>query len=97
MFFLFMLCAFVYNLNGRSIPSGDTRPASLIPFSILLDGTTSMDRFFETEVGGVSGLLRDKTVRSRFYYLLPHHGHLYSTYPITTRHWSRHSTRPPFG
>ena len=85
MVFLFVLSGVVYTSNGQFIPSGDTRPASLIPFSILIDGTTSLDRFFEAEVGGARGLERmSRPDRSRFYYISAHQGHLYSNYPITT-------------
>ena len=83
--FLFLLCGILYNSNGQFIPSGDTRPASLIPFSILLDGTTSMDRFFAAEIGGAKEFERmSPTERSRYYYVSSHRGHLYSNYPITT-------------
>jgi hypothetical protein len=85
MLWLFALCTAVYSSNGQFIPSGDTRPASLIPFSILLDGTTSLDRFFETEAGGADGLSRmARPERGRFYYLGVHHGRIYSNYPVTT-------------
>ena len=85
MVFLVLLCALVYNSNGQLIASGDTRPASLIPFSILLDGTTSLDRFFATDVGGADGLLQmSPAERSRYYYLTVRDGHLHSMYPVTT-------------
>src|SRR5262249_570963 len=37
----------VYMLNGRSIASGDTVPASLIPIALLVDGTVRLDRFVD--------------------------------------------------
>jgi hypothetical protein len=42
---LFLLLSVVYHSNLRPIPSGDTLPGSLIPFSILLDHSLTLDRF----------------------------------------------------
>lgn len=42
---LFLLLTVVYHSNLRPIPSGDTLPGSLIPFSILLDHSLTLDRF----------------------------------------------------
>ncbi len=42
---LFLLLSLVYHSNLRPIPAGDTLPGSLIPFSILLDHTLTLDRF----------------------------------------------------
>ncbi len=42
---LFVLLSVVYHSNLRPIPSGDSLPASLIPFSILLDGSITLDLF----------------------------------------------------
>src|SRR5271170_2773830 len=42
---LFVLLSIVYHSNLRSVASGDSLPASLIPFSILLDGSIALDRF----------------------------------------------------
>lgn len=42
---LFVLLSAVYHSNLRPIASGDSLPASLIPFSILLDGSINLDRF----------------------------------------------------
>lgn len=42
---LFLFLSVVYHSNLRPIASGDSLPASLIPFSILLDGSISLDRF----------------------------------------------------
>jgi hypothetical protein len=81
---LALACLAVYNANGRLIASGDTLPARLIPFSILLDGTVTLDRFFGERVGGAERLARAPAAeRMRYYYLAPRHGRLYSTYPIT--------------
>jgi hypothetical protein len=85
MLFLLVVCGLVYNTNGQLIASGDTTPARFIPFSILLDGTTTLDRFFAAEVGGAAGLRQaGPEERMRYYYLTPRNGRLYSTYPITT-------------
>ena len=42
---LFVLLLVVYHSNLRPIAAGDSLPASLIPFSILLDGSITLDRF----------------------------------------------------
>jgi len=42
---LFLLLSVVYHSNLRPVASGDSLPASLIPFSILLDGSITLDRF----------------------------------------------------
>jgi hypothetical protein len=42
---LFLAAFLLYNLNLRPMASGDTTPAALIPFSILLDGSLALDRF----------------------------------------------------
>jgi hypothetical protein len=85
MLFLLVLCGLVYNTNGRLIASGDTIPARLIPFSILLDGTTTLDRFYAAEVGGAAGLRQaSREERMRYYFLTPRNDRLYSTYPVTT-------------
>jgi hypothetical protein len=41
----FALVSVVYHSNLRPIASGDSLPASLIPFSIILDGSSTLDRF----------------------------------------------------
>jgi hypothetical protein len=43
---LFLCALLVFNANLRLISSGDTIPASLIPFSLLLDGSITLDRFY---------------------------------------------------
>jgi hypothetical protein len=42
---MFVLLSAVYHSNLRPIASGDFLPASMIPFSILLDGSIALDRF----------------------------------------------------
>jgi hypothetical protein len=42
---LFLLLSVVYHSNLRPIPSGDTLPGALIPFSVLLDHSLTLDRF----------------------------------------------------
>jgi len=41
----FTLLSVVYHSNLRPIASGDSLQASLIPFSIILDGSITLDRF----------------------------------------------------
>ena len=42
---LFALLCVVYHSNLRPVASGDSLPASLIPFSVILDKSISLDRF----------------------------------------------------
>lgn len=42
---LFVLVLAIYNANGRSIPSGDTTPASLLPFSLVGEGNFDLGEF----------------------------------------------------
>jgi hypothetical protein len=42
---LFLLLSVVYHSNLRPIASGDSLPASLVPFSLLLDRSRALDRF----------------------------------------------------
>jgi hypothetical protein len=42
---LFILLYMIYNLNLRTINSGDTWPASMLPFAILDQGTLYLDMF----------------------------------------------------
>lgn len=70
---LFVFLSLIYHSNLRPIASGDSLPASLIPFSLLLDGSVSLDRFAEhiqTQVPYASRVVRQKDT------------HLYSLYPI---------------
>jgi hypothetical protein len=41
----FFISFFIYNLNLRPIPAGDTTPAALLPFAILGDHSITFDRF----------------------------------------------------
>jgi hypothetical protein len=43
---LFLAAFVVYNANFQRIASGDTVPASFLPFSLLLDGSLSLERFY---------------------------------------------------
>src|SRR5579863_6146980 len=47
---LWILLSFgIFVANGRTIGSGDTVPASLVPIVVLLDGTVMLDRFAAEE------------------------------------------------
>lgn len=60
---------FVYNANLQRIASGDTAPASLVPFAVWLDGAVTLDRFLpQFKDYPHSIVLKD--------------GHWYSAYPI---------------
>jgi hypothetical protein len=71
--FLFVGLSVLYHSNLRPIASGDTLPASLLPFSILLDHTLRLDRF---------GPWVDKHAQYS-YAVVRIRGHYYSGYPIT--------------
>ena len=70
---LFVLLSAVYHSNLRPVASGDSLPASLIPFSLLLDGSITLDRFgpYMNEHVYYSAAVLHKTGR-----------HWYSFYPI---------------
>jgi hypothetical protein len=70
---LFALLTGVYHSNLRPIASGDSLPASLVPFSLLLDHSITLDRFgpdIETQVWYGSTVLHKAG------------DHWYSVYPI---------------
>ena len=77
-FFLFCFVFISYNANLRSIPSGDSVPARLLPFSILREGNLDLDEFnlgVRTEQGNFSTLP---------YFVREIRGHIISIYPIAT-------------
>jgi hypothetical protein len=70
---LFLAAWAVYNLNCRPITSGDTVPAALLPFAVVLDGTLNFDRYAD----GMAHLYNNNP-----YFLRCKEGHAYSRYPI---------------
>jgi hypothetical protein len=64
---------FVYNLNLRPIPSGDTSPAALLPFTIVGSHTITFDRFAHWYID--SEHMKPVWFQRR-------HGHYYSSFPI---------------
>ncbi|HET7840593.1 MAG TPA: hypothetical protein VFM21_03260 [Terriglobia bacterium] len=72
---LFLLLFIAYNANFRTIHFGDTVPSSVLPFSLLLDHTWNLDRWFDNYVP-------PKGVENGMYYLRPSRGHRMSAYPI---------------
>lgn len=81
-FFLSVTSFIVYNANARPITAGDTLPARLIPFSILLDRTVTLDRFFEGSIDPAKFRAASQLEQNRYYYLTAHNGRLYSQYPV---------------
>src|SRR5262249_26462879 len=71
---LFLLALLVFNLNLRAINTGDTVPASLLPFCILLDGSVTFDRYHAWYV--------QHCPCSPYFFTLSR-GHYYSSYPVT--------------
>jgi len=72
--YLFLAAFFVYNLNLRPIPSGDTSPAALLPFAILSENTIAFDRFAAWYV--------DSQHMNPAWFARADDGHYYSRYPI---------------
>jgi len=70
---LFLIALLVYNLNLQRIAAIDSVGASLLPFSLLLDGSIALDRFqpWFTEHAPQHAAA-----------FLVRHGHAWSTYPI---------------
>jgi hypothetical protein len=71
---LFVLLSVIYHSNFRLVASGDSLPASLIPFSIVLDGSITLDRF---------GPYINEHVRYGPAVIRRTGRHWYSVYPIT--------------
>jgi hypothetical protein len=72
---LFVLLFVIYNVNFRNIRFGDTAPARVLPFSILLDHTLYLDNWF-------GPYLHTTAEANGTYYLRPARGHVMSAYPI---------------
>lgn len=71
---LVLLLFLLYNSNFRQIGSGDTIPARLLPFSLLLDGSLYLDEWVQPYLQG--------ELRHGTYFLTKAHGHWMSNYPI---------------
>lgn len=71
---LFFIIYFIYNMNVRPIASGDTIPASLLPFSILENHNIYLDNFYSywTNAHYIT------------YFVAQAKGHYLSAYPIAT-------------
>ncbi len=70
---LFLLAFFIYNINLRLIGSGDTKPAALLPFSIIFEHNLYFDQFAEYF----------STSDTPIYFFGNTRGHWVSAYPIT--------------
>ncbi len=70
---LFLGLNVIYHANLRPIDGSDSLPASLVPFSVALDHSLTLDRF-------------DPWLRAQVWYapsiLSRAHGHVFSSYPI---------------
>jgi hypothetical protein len=71
---LFAIAFFVYNLNLRPIPSGDTAPAALLPLSLVSAHTITLDRFAEWYQG--------TRQMNAAWFTRGADGHYYSSFPI---------------
>ncbi len=74
LFFLIVALMLIYNSNFRTVRINDSLPAQLLPFSLLLDHTVYLDRWFPHEVSAARS--------RRMYYVRHIHGHWLSSYPI---------------
>jgi hypothetical protein len=70
---VFFAAFFIYNLNLRPIPSGDTAPAALLPFTIAGSRTITFDRF-------ANWYAESQRMNPAWFSRL--HGHYYSSFPI---------------
>jgi hypothetical protein len=73
--YFFLAAFFIYNLNLRPIPSGDTSPAALLPFAIWSDHTIAFDRFASWYV--------ESQQMNPAWFVRVDDGHYYSRYPIS--------------
>ncbi|HLN02767.1 MAG TPA: hypothetical protein VK335_25990 [Bryobacteraceae bacterium] len=71
---LFAVAFFVYNLNLRPIPSGDTAPAALLPLSVVSGHSITLDRFAEW--------YRGPQHMNAVWFTRAADGHYYSSFPI---------------
>jgi hypothetical protein len=72
---LFLGLTVVYHANLRPVDSGDSLPASLIPFSVVLDHAVTLDRFVPW-LGGHVWYARNVIQEA--------HAHYFSRFPIGT-------------
>ncbi len=70
---LFLAAFFLYNLNCRPIPSGDTAAAALLPLQVVLHGSIEMDDWQPALARAYGG-------HADFLHL--RNGHYYAGYPI---------------
>jgi hypothetical protein len=71
---VFAIAFFVYNLNLRPIPSGDTAPAAVLPLSLVSAHTLALDRFADW--------YRGTRQMNAAWFTRAADGHYYSSFPI---------------
>ena len=71
---VFFAAFFIYNLNLRPIPAGDTSPAALLPFTIVGGHTLTFDRFAHWYI--------DTQHMNLAWFTRLGDGHYYSSFPI---------------
>jgi hypothetical protein len=71
---VFFAAFFLYNLNLRPIPAGDTSPAALLPFTIVGSHTLTFDRFAHWYI--------DSQHMNPAWFTRLGDGHYYSSFPI---------------
>src|SRR5512143_3267442 len=74
-FLVFVLLFVVFNANFRCIRFGDTVPARVLPFNLLLNNTLYLDAWF-------GSYTPSSAEANGTYYLRPARGHLMSAYPV---------------
>lgn len=68
---VFALAFIVFTVNFRWYFSGDSCSTSLLPFSLIVDRSITLDRFYDADEGGQLP-----------YWCFVSRGHVYSSYPI---------------
>lgn len=75
---LFLACAGIYSVGGRSSGSGDTAPTRMLPFSLIEEGDFDLDEF--PALYGERARGTYPTMGGLPYYLRERNGHYYSAY-----------------
>ncbi|MFO8072549.1 MAG: glycosyltransferase family 39 protein [Polyangia bacterium] len=75
---LFLVCAGIYSVGGRSSGSGDTAPTRMLPFSLIEEGDFDLDEF--PALYGERARSTYPTMAGLPYYLRERDGHYYSAY-----------------
>jgi hypothetical protein len=81
---LFLVAFFFYNVNLRPIAAGDSVPASLIPVTLLTEGTLRMDKYNDYYTDYYRKILHSEKKIPNVYFFHKTEAGFFSTYPIAT-------------